>query len=129
MGNITSTVQRRNSRQDEQDQETNSIDARSFLQDSSIDYADYQQTLHQYLSQRYAHRYNNRQRTYQQAATQDRRDSGIKDSCSQGSINNGEVISLVLKRQNLNEVPAEVFTQTDITSLDLSQNSKPCFSK
>jgi hypothetical protein len=124
MGNIASTVQRRNTQPEEREDSNNSIDARSFLQDSNIDYADYQQTLHQYLSQRYAHRYNNRQRTYQQTAPSDRNDSIIKESRSQTSISNSEVIALVLKRQNLDEVPAEVFNQTEITSLDLSNNSK-----
>ncbi len=121
MGNIASIVQRRNSRQ-EGEEDDNSIDARSFLQESSIDYADYQNTLHQYLSQRYAYRYNNRQRTYQQ--TPDRHSTILRDSRSQGSISNIDVIALVLKRQNLTEVPLEVFTQTEITSLDISQNSK-----
>lgn len=121
MGNTASSVSRRNSQQ-EGEEERNSIDARSFLQESSIDYADYQQTLHQYLSQRYAHRYNSRQRTYQQP--QEQNESVIKESRSQGSIASSEVIALILKRQNLSEVPLEVFNQTDITSLDLSGNGK-----
>lgn len=97
-----------------------------------MDYAGYQQTLHQYLSQRYAHRYTNRQRTYQQQQTHQAHQAHQTQNApptktprarlSSVGEQSAETIALVLKRQSLAEVPLEVCTQTEITSLDLSSN-------
>lgn len=128
MGNTQSSVERRPSVERDVDEDLNAVmDARAFLQEANVDYADYQQTLHQFLSQRYADRYISRQRSYQQQQQQERRNSfesgqSLKESRSKAAST--EVVALILKQQNLEQVPLEVFAQTDVTSLDLSGNSK-----
>lgn len=134
MGNVSSIFvreepdRRRNGSEDEFGNET--------VSGLELNHQDYQLTLHQYLSQRYAERYNtsnyyDQQQTQAQAQEQQRQRSHEaavehKQGALSSSFNqsNGELVLLSLKGKHLKEVPSELFYHDDITNLDLSNNGK-----
>lgn len=94
---------------------------------------DYQMTLHQYLSQRYAERYtntqyddyNHRQRSHEIQANQQQllqQQQQQKGALSSSFNKSQDLILLSLKGKKLKEVPREIFDHSEITSLDLSNN-------
>lgn len=101
-----------------------------------LNHHDYQMTLHQYLSQRYAERYTNttyeytqqRLRTHetQSANSAQGGQNQTKEPLSRNSSFNqsGDLIVLSLKGKKLKEVPLELFYHDEVTSLDLSNNGK-----
>lgn len=116
-----------------------------------LNHHDYQVTLHQYLSQRYAERYTNtnyeyiqqRLRTHQTSTntsttstantstaantantSTEQLNQQVKEPLSRNSSFNqsGDLIVLSLKGKKLKEVPLELFYHDEVTSLDLSNN-------
>ncbi len=132
MGNVTSVFGR-----DEPERHSrNALSEEEFVNEAvaglELNNQDYQLTLHQYLSQRYAERYNTnnfeqnqqdqgqqRQRSHEIAA--DHKLNGLSSSFNQS---NGELVLLSLKGKHLKEIPQELFYHDDITNLDLSNNGK-----
>lgn len=136
MGNISSTVFGRaenaeSSRRDRDEEMMNAVD---FISDAvvgmDLNHQDYQLTLHQYLSQRYANRYNSQ--NYQNTTTANANTTTTpsqppiqsKGLLSKNSSfnNSSDLVILNLKGKKLKEIPVDVFQHDDITSLDLSNN-------
>lgn len=135
MGNIASTFGRSEDFVRQDDEYEEALDSGIFLEEPrSVDFNDYQQTLHQYLSQRYANRYNAanitnnntnaHQRTNQPADTATTRPApptALKSKNTSFNRSN-DILVLSLKGQKLTAVPRELFHHSDVTSLDLSDN-------
>ena len=136
MGNIGSVFARddvNNYSQRRQDEEEFVREAVAGLE---LNHQDYQLTLHQYLTQRYADRYNTNTTNYQNAQEQNhqrqRSHETPTDSDQQKPIalassfnqSNGDLILLSLKGKNLKDIPTELYYHDDITNLDLSNNGK-----
>ena len=144
MGNISSTVFGRADNSETSRSEEESMSAVDFISDAvvgmDLNHQDYQLTLHQYLSQRYANRYNSQ--NYQDTQHQQQRhrtdtrtnapaESNVplsqqKNLLSKTSSfnNSSDLVILNLKGKKLKEIPRDVFNHYDITSLDLSNNGK-----
>lgn len=98
-----------------------------------LNHQDYQLTLHQYLSQRYADRYNNTQYDHIQRQHQQQRqrshetrttETASKESLSKNASysQSTDLIILSLKGRKIKDVPPELFYHDEVTSLDLSNN-------
>jgi Leucine-rich repeat (LRR) protein len=143
MGNISSVLGRGgddNSRNnsDGENGRRQVLTGEDFISESvagmELNHQDYQLTLHQYLSQRYADRYNNTQYDYTQTQQQQRQrshetpttNSNNKETLSKHSsyTQSTDLIILSLKGKKIKDVPADLFYHDEITSLDLSNNGK-----
>ena len=145
MGNISSVLGRADdSRNNSQDDRDEILRAEDFISEAvsgmELNHHDYQMTLHQYLSQRYADRYSNTQYEYNQqnqqqqqqqrqrsheaqvaqvAAQQQQKESLSKHASFSQST---DLIILSLKGKKIKDVPPELFYHDEVTSLDLSNN-------
>ena len=123
----TTTIVRQNGRRREM------MTGEEFLSEAvsgmELNQQDYQITLHQYLTQRYASRYTNHQRTHNASSpnTTTNQSASLKDDKSKNaSFNNSseDQIILNLKGKKLKDIPSDIFYHDDMTSLDVSNNGK-----
>lgn len=145
MGNISSVLGRAgddnfrgNSRDDREDGRRQVLSGEDFINEAvagmELNHQDYQLTLHQYLSQRYADRYSNTQYEYnhrqqRQRSHETERNTAIQQnketlSKSASYIQSTDLIILNLKGKKIKDVPLEIFYHDEVTSLDLSNNGK-----
>ena len=139
MGNISSVLGRADdSRNNSQDDRDEILRAEDFISEAvsgmELNHHDYQMTLHQYLSQRYADRYSNTQYEYNQQQQQQQRQRSHeaqvaaqqqqKESLSKNASfsQSTDLIILSLKGKKIKDVPPELFYHDEVTSLDLSNN-------
>jgi hypothetical protein len=142
MGNISSVLGRgddENLRNGRDTDDRQGLSGEDFISEAvaslELNHQDYQLTLHQYLSQRYADRYNNtqyehnnrdnqqqRQRSHEtptNAAIQQNKETLSKNASFSQSK---ELIILNLKGKKIKIVQPELFYHDEVTSLDLSNN-------
>ena len=145
MGNISSVLGRGgdynfrdNSRDDREDGRRQVLTGEEFISEGvagmELNHQDYQLTLHQYLSQRYADRYSNTQYEYNhQQQRQRSHETGTntviqqnKETLSKNASysQSTDLIILSLKGKKIKDVPLELFYHDEVTSLDLSNNGK-----
>lgn len=152
MGNISSALGRageenfrENSRDENGNERSQTLSGEDFISDSvsgsELNHHDYQMTLHQYLSQRYADRYNNsqyelvqlqqqqpqqphqqRQRSHENQTNSEIQQNKETLTKSSSFSQSTDLIVLSLKGNKIKEVPPELFFHDEVTSLDLSQN-------
>lgn len=142
MGNISSVLGRggeENLRNERDRDGRQGLSGEDFISEAvaglELNHQDYQLTLHQYLSQRYADRYNNTQYSHNNRDTHQNRqrshetqtNSTIqqnKETFSKNSSFNQskELIILNLKGKKIKDVQPELFYHDEVTSLDLSNN-------
>ena len=141
MGNISSVRGRaggdnaRNNFEQNENGRRQVLTAEDFISESvsgmELNHQDYQLTLHQYLSQRYADRYNNTQYEHVQRQQDQQRQRSHETQTNKESLSKNtsysqstDLIILSLKGKKIKDVPPELFYHDEVTSLDLSNNGK-----
>lgn len=138
MGNISSVLGRggeENLRNERDTDGRQGLSGEDFISEAvaglELSHQDYQLTLHQYLSQRYADRYNNTQYEHnnnqRQRSHETQTDVTIqqnRETLSQNASFNQskDLIILNLKGKKIRTVLPELFYHDEVTSLDLSNN-------